>query len=139
MNALVERIRKHRQFLLYALVGAANTLVTMGVLYVTRELAGWSGWLCYPLAYGAGAANGYFWSTRSVFRVRGTAGNLTRFLLVNVATLGVNQGLMWLLADHWGVYSLLAQALVTPFTFIANYSLNKLWTFAQPGGARPES
>lgn len=138
MKALQEKIRKHRQFLSYALVGAANTLITMGVLYLTRELAHWPGWVCYPLAYGAGAANGYFWSTRSVFRVRGTAGNLTKFLLVNVVTLGVNQGLMWLLADKWQVYSVLAQALVTPFTFLANYALNKLWTFAQPGGADTE-
>jgi putative flippase GtrA len=93
------------------------------------------------LAYAAGVVNGYIWSTRAVFKTKGTASNLTKFVVVNLLTMGVNQLLMWLLVDelgpnlafaasHQGLYALLAQAVVVPVTFICNFSLNKFWTFS---------
>ena len=136
MDGIRQLFVRHRQFLLYCTVGAANTLITMAALWLFFDVWHWNHGVSYALAYAAGVINGYFWSTRTVFRTRGTVANLTKFILVNLATLAVNQGLMWLFVDKLGIYSLLAQALVVPFTFIANFSLNRLWTFAQPGEGR---
>jgi putative flippase GtrA len=129
-DKLKELLQKYRQFLLYCIVGVANTLLTMAVLYLLFNLLLWPHWLAYALSYAVGVANGYFWSTRTVFKTRGTAANLSKFIVVNLFTLGLNQLLMWLFVDNWHVYNLLAQAFVLPFTFIGNYSLNKLWTFS---------
>ena len=130
MDNLKALFLKYRQFLLYCVVGASNTLITMLALYLFFNLLHWPHWLAYTLSYAAGVVNGYIWSSRAVFRQRATATNMTRFVVVNLVTLGINQLLMWLFVDKLGVYSLLAQAFVIPFTFIGNYSLNKIWTFS---------
>ena len=133
MEKLRALVSKHRQFLLYCVVGAVNTLITMAVLYGLFNKMQLNHGLSYAVAYAAGVVNGYYWSTKAVFRTRGTAVSLAKFVLVNLVTFAVNQALMWLFVDKLHLYSLLAQVVVTPFTFVANFSLNKLWTFARPG------
>lgn len=132
---LSDLMKKHRQFLLYCIVGAANTLITWGVFYVLNKLLGWDEVLASILSYCAGIANGFFWSTRTVFKTKGTVTNLTKFILVNVLMIGLNALLVWLFHEQLGVDSFLSQMLATPFTFIGNFTLNKLWTFSDKGKA----
>ena len=124
-------LQKHRQFLLYCVVGASNTLITLGVFYLLNKRLGWSGVLSSILAYGAGIVNGFIWSTRAVFRTKGTVANLTKFILVNALMIGLNALLVWLFHEKLAVDSFVAQMLATPFTFIGNFTLNKLWTFSE--------
>ena len=122
---------KYRQFLLYCVVGAANTLITWGVFYVMNKLLGVDEVLSSVVSYGAGIVNGFFWSTRTVFKTKGTVTNLTKFIIVNVLMIGLNALLVWLFHEKLGVDSFISQMLATPFTFIGNYTLNKLWTFSK--------
>lgn len=128
-----ELLKKYRQFLLYCIVGASNTLITWVISYVlTSSLVGWSATVASFPAYAAGIVNGYIWSTRTVFKAKGTVGNLTKFILVNVAMIGLNFLLVWLFENRLGIKGFLSQVLATPFTFIGNYLLNKFWTFRKP-------
>jgi putative flippase GtrA len=127
---LKELLAKYRQFLLYCVVGVANTLITMAVLTLLFDVLHWPHWLAYAISYAAGVVNGFFWSTKTVFRTKGTAANLTKFIAVNLFTLGLNVLLMWVFVDNLHIQKLIAQAFVLPFTFIGNYSINKLWTFS---------
>ena len=134
---MAEKIKKlfiaHKQFIQYCIVGVANTLITLGLFYVFDRLSV-QYILASVLAYSTGIANGSFWSTRTVFKTKGTAGNLVKFILVNLLTMGLNALLLYLFVDKAGIHpKVLAQAFVLPFTFVANFSLNKLWTFAEPG------
>lgn len=130
MARLREFILKYRQFLLYCVVGAANTLITLFLFYILDKI-NLQYILASIIAYGAGIINGYIWSTRSVFKTKGTAQNFAKFIVVNLVAIALNSLLIYLFVDKVGIHpKILAQALVTPFTFIANYSLNKLWTFS---------
>ena len=130
LDKLKALFEKYRQFLLYCIVGAANTLITWGVFYLLNKLLHWDEVPSSILAYGAGIVNGFIWSTRAVFKTRGTVTNLTKFVLVNVLMIGLNALLVWLFHEQLGVESFLSQVLATPFTFVGNFTLNKLWTFS---------
>ena len=121
---------KYNQFLRFCLVGAANTAITL-ILFYLLDKAGVQYLIASVIAYGAGILNGYFWSTRSVFKTKGTVSNFTKFVLVNLVSIGLNLLLIYLFVDVAGVTpKVLAQAFVVPFTFVANFSLNKFWTFS---------
>jgi putative flippase GtrA len=127
-----ELMKKYRQFLLYCIVGASNTLITWVVSYIlTSGLVGWSATAASIPAYALGIINGYIWSTRTVFKAKGTVSNLTKFVLVNVLMIGLNFLLVWLFENQFGIKGFVSQVLATPFTFIGNYVLNKFWTFAK--------
>ena len=136
MSEVKALVIKYKQFIQYCFVGAANTLITVGLFWVFDRLS-MPYVLASVLAYGAGIANGFFWNTRTVFKTKGTWDNLYKFLLVNLLSIGLNALLIYLFVDRWGVHpKVLAQAVVVPFTFIANFLLNKLWTFAAPKADR---
>lgn len=129
---------KYRQFILYCIVGAANTLITIGLSYLCNKVLGWESasyaWVTPIIAYGAGIINGFFWSTRAVFKTKGTIANLTKFIIVNVLMIGLNQVLVaWLFHGQLGIDAFVSQVLATPFTFVGNFTLNKLWTFSSKG------
>jgi putative flippase GtrA len=133
LTKLKSLYRKYNQFLRFCLVGLANTTITLG-LFQLFDMAKMQYLVASVIAYGAGILNGYFWSTRAVFKTKGTAANFTKFVLVNLVSIGLNLLLMYLFVDVAGVRpKVLAQAFVVPFTFIANFSLNKLWTFSDKG------
>ena len=123
---------KYNQFLRFCLVGVANTVITLG-LFQVFDMIHMQYLVASVIAYGAGILNGYFWSTRTVFKTKGTARNFTKFVIVNLISIGLNLLLMYLFADEHTLNihpKVLAQAFVVPFTFIANYSFNKFWTFS---------
>lgn len=136
IHKLKSLFEKYRQFLTYCIVGASNTLITWAVFYLLNKLLGWSEVPSSILSYAAGIVNGFFWSTRAVFKTKGTVTNLTKFILVNVLMIGLNALLVWLFHQQFGIDSFVSQMLATPFTFIGNYTLNKIWTFSSKGKAQ---
>jgi putative flippase GtrA len=128
-NGIKGLIQKHRQFLLYSIVGAANTLITWTVFYVLNKRLGMNEIAVSVLAYGAGIINGFIWSTRAVFKTKGTVTNFTKFIAVNILMIGLNAVLVGVFHNQLGIDSFLCQIMATPFTFIGNFVLNKFWTF----------
>jgi putative flippase GtrA len=121
---------RYRQFILFCLVGAGNTLITLGVY---RGLL----WLqvpylvASPVGYACGVVHGYLWSTAVVFRARRDAANLGKFIAVNLVVLGINTALMKLFVGVLGWPEFLSQIPTLCVTTPANFILNKIWTFRQ--------
>jgi putative flippase GtrA len=129
---------KYNQFLRFCIVGVANTAITLG-LFQIFDMMHMQYLVASVIAYGAGILNGFSWSTRSVFKTKGTAVNFTKFVLVNLVAIGLNLLLMYLFVDVAGVQpKVLAQALVVPFTTVVNFTLNKFWTFSGKKGEKAE-
>ncbi len=97
-----------RQFARYALVGLANTLVSLAVYRASDSSA---------LAFAAGALNGYTWNARWTFAARGSK---LRYLAVQLAGLGLT------VAVTGAAGYLVALPVVTAATFAAN----RAWSFA---------
>ena len=122
-------IQKNRQFLLYCVVGASNTLITWAVSFLLVKAAGLSGTVASFPAYAAGIVNGYIWSTRAVFKAKGTMRNFSKFIAVNVLMIALNYLLVLLFEGQLRIDGFVSQVLATPFTFVGNFVLNKYWTF----------
>ncbi len=100
------------QLLRFGLVGVSNTLVD---LIITRLLQGGFGLLTSAvlltyyipkvIGYACGVANSYLLNSSWTFRAekRRDAREIGSFLLVNLVTLGLSLGLMWLFRDVCGL------------------------------------
>ncbi len=137
MGKIKNLFDKYRQFILFCIVGASNTLITMGVLYLLNSVLGVNYLISSAIGYLCGVINGYLWSTFLVFKKKRTADNAAKFVAVNLVVLGVNTVLMYLLVDILGLENVFnfgalpAQAITICFTMILNFTLNKFWTFKE--------
>ena len=149
------------QLLRFGLVGVSNTLVD---LIITRLLQGGFGLLTSAvlltyyipkvIGYACGVLNSYLLNSNWTFRAekRRDAREIGSFLLVNLVTLGLSLGLMWLfrdvfgLADQWNGWvgstgfgrivtgEFFCTILSSGLALIANFIGNKLFVF----GARKD-
>lgn len=128
---------KYKQFILFCIVGAMNTIITMAVLYVLNSVFGVNYIISSDIGYLCGVVNGYLWSTYLVFKKKKTIDNALKFIIVNIIVLGVNTALIYLFVDIIGLENPLnlgrlpAQAITICFTMVLNFTLNRLWTFKE--------
>jgi putative flippase GtrA len=112
----------------FGVVGASGYAVN---LVVYTLLLGIGAHLAAAVSFLVAAGNNYWWNRHWTFRdQRGPfAGQGMRFLLVSLASLGVNQLWLLLFLDVIGLGKIVSQAiaivLVTPLNFLGN----KLWSF----------
>jgi putative flippase GtrA len=125
-----------RQWLRFAIVGAANTLLSWCV-YALLEHAGVHYLLASGLAFGVGAINSYALNRRWTFHSSGRrAPEVLRFGAVQCVGLALDVSLLYVLVHHLGVHHLIAQALVFPVASAATFTLSRGWAF-RSSPARP--
>lgn len=122
-------LKKHIQFIKFAIVGASNTAITFVSYYLLIKL-GLHYSIANILAYCVGIVNSYIfnsiWVFKSTSERKSTA---SKFLVVNLAALSLSTALLFLFVDMFGVNELVAQIIVTLLVLVVNYTANKLWTF----------
>lgn len=136
------------QFVKFAVVGVLNTLVDFLVFQALNLLLGWT-YLAQVIGYSCGIVNSYAWNSNWTFREARTrsARELTTFLLVNLVSLGVSLGVIWLcrnvlsISDAWvasWIPSFLAsfvkgdtvcKLIATPIAIVVNFIGNRLIVF----------
>ncbi len=125
---IINLFKKYKQFIIFSLVGASNTLITMGIyaLLIRFQVPYY---IASPIGYSCGVINGYIWSSKIVFKRKKTLNNAVKFVIVNLVVLGVNSILMWLWVDIVSIQKIWSQALTICFTMPLNFILNKIWTY----------
>src|SRR5579871_1005673 len=122
-----------RQFVKYGVVGASNTVLTF-VVYTVLEKLGVNYLVALPLGYAVGALNSYLLNRRWTFRAHDiahtTAG--TRFAIVQVAAIAVNELLLYVFVHHLGVDKIASQAILTVPVLVVTFVANRYWSFARP-------
>ncbi|WNS41626.1 GtrA family protein [Paenibacillus sp. MMS20-IR301] len=123
------------QFLKFNAVGLLNTLIDFAVFTLLHAL----GMLNTPaqiISYSAGTANSFFWNKKVTFRDtdRGSKNSfdrmqLVKFIVLNLAVLGISVLLIHLLTETFGIQVLIAKVLVTFVTVIINFFGNRKWVF----------
>ncbi|MHA6534284.1 GtrA family protein [Paenibacillus sp. BAC0078] len=123
------------QFLKFNAVGLLNTLIDFAVFTLLHSL-GMMNTPAQIISYSAGTANSFFWNKKVTFRDqdRGSKDSfdrmqLVRFIVLNLAVLGISVLLMHLLTDRFGVQVLIAKVLVTFVTVIINFFGSRKWVF----------
>ena len=122
-----------QQGIKFALVGAINTLVDIGVFYLLTLLVFFQTHyvIANMLSYGCGVANSLFMNKRFTFQEKGKMGGkrVALFILINLLSWGVSSALL-----SWGVESLLLHRYLAKLIAVAgslsiNFILNKLLVF----------
>lgn len=140
------------QFLKFAVVGVLNTLVDFAVFQALNLLLGWV-YAAQVAGFTCGVINSYLWNSNWTFRKERTKSfrEMSLFLLVNILSLGVSLGVMWLCREVFGVTNAwaeswipeaiagfvkgdtIAKLIATCFSIVVNYVGNKLLVFNGKG------
>ena len=132
----------------FAIVGVLNTLVDFAVFQSLNLTLGWV-YAAQVIGYTAGIINSYLWNSNWTFREQRTRSlrEMGLFLLVNLASLGVSLGMIWLLRDVVGITNewvalwmpqwlagfikgdTVCKLIATVFAIAVNYLGNRLFVF----------
>ena len=93
-----------RQLLKFAVVGVLNTLVDFAVFQTLNLTLGWV-YAAQVLGYTFGIINSYLWNSNWTFREQRTRSfrEIVLFIAVNVVSLGVSLGVIWLCREVFGI------------------------------------
>ena len=120
------------QFIKFAIVGVLNSAIQYLVFLFLYSLTGTPYLLASIIGYLAGMINSYILNRRWTFGSRSQKlfTELSRFVAVNLVSLGVNLGLLYLLVSTGVMIPQWAQVVAIVGSTLVNFVLNKVWTFA---------
>jgi putative flippase GtrA len=124
-----QRHRPPRQFARFLIVGVGNTAISF-VVYRLLLLVGTPYVLAAPLAFAAGAVNGYVFNRRWTFAARDTTRSRVLYVAVQAAGAASTSGLVALFVHAAGVGKVWAYLAAVPPVTVAMFLANRLWTFA---------
>lgn len=116
------------QFIKFGIVGVSNTLINIAIYNLLR-IFNVDPNVANSIGYIFGTINSYIWNRNWVFSSKESQRKLiTKFIIVNLITLGFNNTALWLLVKA-GINDRIGQLIATAFGMVLNYVMNKLWTF----------
>jgi putative flippase GtrA len=117
------------KFLKFGAVGILNTFITIGSFMIFVYF-GMNYIIANVVAYSFGVINSFYWNNTWVFQTRSRSSKvLSKFVVVNLITLGVTTIILFLLVEHFSLHSIAGQILATGCGMVINFMLNKSWTF----------
>lgn len=136
------------QFLQFNIVGVLNTLVDFIVFQILNLTLGWT-YAAQIISYSCGIINSYLWNSNWTFREQRTrsAREILSFLAVNLVSLGVSLGVLWLCRERLGITdawvsswmpaflakfvngSTVSKLIATGCAIVVNYLGNKCFVF----------
>lgn len=139
------------QFIKFNLVGVMNTLVDFIVFQILNLAFGFT-YLAQVIGYGCGIVNSYLWNSNWTFKEQKTHSKkeMLLFLAVNLVSLGVSLGVIWLCKNCFGVTDVwvqswmpevlqkfvnantVAKLIATVCAIVVNYIGNRLFVFRAP-------
>ena len=118
------------QFVRFLVVGVGNTALSF-VVYRLLLAAGTPYLIAAPLAFAAGAANGYVLNRRWTFAAPDSARARVIYIAVQGMGAGSTSLLVLLFVRAAGVGKVGAYLAAIPPVTVATFAANRLWTFAQ--------
>ncbi len=138
------------QMMKFAIVGVLNTMVDFAVFQALNLLLGWV-YVAQVIGYTCGIINSYIWNSNWTFREQRTRSfrEIALFIVVNLASLGVSLGVIWLCRDVFGITNewvaswmpaalngfikgdTVDKLIATCFAIVVNYVGNRLFVFNQ--------
>ncbi len=103
-----------------------------GVLALLTEKAGLHYLVSAGISFLLGTSLSWLLSVLWVFDVRARSSKLVEyglFVLVGVVGLGLNEILLWVFTDRWGVYYLLSKVIAASLVFSWNFGMRRVLLF----------
>ena len=136
------------QFIKFNLVGVVNSLIDFGIYWLLNRFLGWT-YVAQVISYSCGMANSYLMNSSWTFKESRTRSfrEIAGFVLVNLVSLLVSLGGIWLFSTVFGLTNVWAEAVMprwlygvingdmlckifaTMLSVIVNYLGNRLFVF----------
>ena len=139
MEKIKQLWQKYKQFILFCIVGASNTIVALVVNWVMLKIFGFAG-LSVGIAGAslsaaissvigdiAGAINSYILNSKFVFEGRNEHTGI-KFIIAFLIYVALS-ALFVMILNALGIPEEYCKVIVTPVLIIENYLINKFWVF----------
>lgn len=114
----------------FGAVGLLNTALDLGLYFALTRWIGLAAVFAKSISYGAGLLNSFYWNKSWTFRSKAsTRATLLPFILVNLAGLAINTGVMQLCLKGLQFPEIVALGLATVSTLVWNFTTSKLLVF----------
>lgn len=118
------------QILKFGVVGGTAFLIDYGLLFLLTEFAGIHYLISGTISFAASVIYNYILSVVWVFDPvgeRSKAKDMAVFLILSVIGLGINQVIMWILVELFGVYYMLSKIAATAIVMVYNFITRKIF------------
>jgi putative flippase GtrA len=115
----------------FCIVGVANTLITLYCFYFFNKVLH-IGYITSTItAYMIGMLNSYSLNKKWTFHDNDEKlfAQLSKFVLTNIISLGINVSIMYILVDIFTIDSMVSQIIATGFSTVSNYLGSKYFVF----------
>lgn len=120
------------QLIRFGVVGVSGYVVNLAVFAICVHLLGIDYKVASPIAYFVGTVNNFFWNRRWTFGHKTETHPFeqgVKFLIVSLASFGVNYAVLVGLVHSTGMEKVLAQAIANVCGIPVNFLGQKLWSF----------
>lgn len=125
---------RHKEVLLYLLFGGLTMVVSMSSYWVCCEPLGMNVLVANAVSWLSAVSFAYVTNRLWVFAqkacgLRGVLGEMGRFFAGRVATLGMEEAILWLFVEQLHCNSMLVKLVAQVLVVLANYVISKLLVF----------
>lgn len=124
-----ERLSKHSQFLSFAAIGVANTLLHGGVLMLAVDVFLWSVTLSHLLAFAIANLFSYLLNSQFTFKRPLSFKRYWRFFMASLLSLMITL-LLAKAVDLYGAHYLVGFVLVVIFVPVISFLVMRFWVFS---------
>ena len=120
------------KFIKFGLVGFTGMILDFGITYLLKEKAKIHKYVANSLGFISAATNNYFLNRIWTFNSHDpqVMVQYTKFVLIAITGLGINNLVIWLLSDKIGKLNFyIAKFIAIVVVFVWNFSMNYLFTF----------
>ena len=117
----------------FLVVGVMNFLVDYGVLSLLNGALGMPLVFANIISYSCGIINSFIMNRYWTFKIKLKffSVHFLKFIFVNLVSLGVNTLAVYILGDLYSLPNIVAKLIATVFSFVVNFSGNKLLVFRE--------
>ena len=121
-----------RKVVNFAGIGVINTAIDMLVYFGLSFVMSGMLFVAQIISYTCGAVNSFFMNRYFTFKKHEAFDwhEMLRFVIVNLAVIGVTALLTWIFADNIGIHGLLVKLGVTAVSQVMNFLAYYFWVFA---------
>jgi dolichol-phosphate mannosyltransferase len=121
---LIDKLLKIK-ILRFACVGGTGAIIKLGILYLFTDIIGFTPALSYVVSFVFAVSSNYFFNTIWTFKDKLQSKALLKYSLVSLMTLGINEGILYILTYRLGVWYMISGVIGILVAFIINYTLSR--------------
>ena len=123
-DSLITR-RGGNKVLRFAIVGGSGAVISLTVLFLLTDFAGFHYLASYLVAGTLAITNNYIWHSRWTFKVKKGFTGYVKYTVISWFTAGLGKGFILFVLTELGLWYMISALIGTIIGFIVNYTLSR--------------